>query len=335
MINTIASGAGPTGDLRLEALNRRIAGRQILAGIDLAVAPGECLALLGPSGCGKSTILRLIAGLDRPDGGRILLAGRDITALSPGRRQVAMVFQSYALYPHLSVERNLLLGMELRGVPRQQRQQEADRVLSMLQLESFRSRRPSELSGGQRQRVALARALLRRPQVFLLDEPMSNLDAQLREELRPQLRAILCGGEAPVIYVTHDQQEAMGIADRIAVLQNGRLQQCGTPQELYANPANVVVASFIGRPQINLLDRGDGSLLGIRPEHLQAVEDGGVAVRVLSREWHGASQQLTVASPHGDLRWTTSGAEPINDQLRLGWQLQHEHRFDLATGLRY
>ena len=335
MINTIASGAGPTGDLRLEALNRRIAGRQILAGIDLAVAPGECLALLGPSGCGKSTILRLIAGLDRPDGGRILLAGRDITALSPGRRQVAMVFQSYALYPHLSVERNLLLGMELRGVPRQQRQQEADRVLSMLQLESFRSRRPSELSGGQRQRVALARALLRRPQVFLLDEPMSNLDAQLREELRPQLRAILCGGEAPVIYVTHDQQEAMGIADRIAVLQNGRLQQCGTPQELYTNPANVVVASFIGRPQINLLDRGDGSLLGIRPEHLQAVEDGGVAVRVLSREWHGASQQLTVASPHGDLRWTTSGAEPINDQLRLGWQLQHEHRFDLATGLRY
>ena len=334
MINTIASGAGPTGDLRLEALNRRIAGRQILAGIDLAVAPGECLALLGPSGCGKSTILRLIAGLDRPDGGRILLAGRDITALSPGRRQVAMVFQSYALYPHLSVERNLLLGMELRGVPRQQRQQEADRVLSMLQLESFRSRRPSELSGGQRQRVALARALLRRPQVFLLDEPMSNLDAQLREELRPQLRAILCGGEAPVIYVTHDQQEAMGIADRIAVLQNGRLQQCGTPQELYTNPANVVVASFIGRPQINLLDRGDGSLLGIRPEHLQAVEDGGVAVRVLSREWHGASQQLTVASPHGDLRWTTSGAEPIHDQLRLGWQLQHEHRFDLATGLR-
>ena len=334
MINTIASGAGPTGDLRLEALNRRIAGRQILAGIDLAVAPGECLALLGPSGCGKSTILRLIAGLDRPDGGRILLAGRDITALPPGRRQVAMVFQSYALYPHLSVERNLLLGMELRGVPRQRRQQEADRVLSMLQLESFRSRRPSELSGGQRQRVALARALLRRPQVFLLDEPMSNLDAQLREELRPQLRAILCGGEAPVIYVTHDQQEAMGIADRIAVLQNGRLQQCGTPQELYANPANVVVASFIGRPQINLLDRGDGSLLGIRPEHLQAVEDGGVAVRVLSREWHGASQQLTVASPHGDLRWTTSGAEPINDQLRLGWQLQHELRFDLATGLR-
>ena len=334
MINTIASGAGPTGDLRLEALNRRIAGLQILAGIDLAVAPGECLALLGPSGCGKSTILRLIAGLDRPDGGRILLAGRDITALPPGRRQVAMVFQSYALYPHLSVERNLLLGMELRGVPRQQRQQEADRVLSMLQLESFRSRRPSELSGGQRQRVALARALLRRPQVFLLDEPISNLDAQLREELRPQLRAILCGGEAPVIYVTHDQQEAMGIADRIAVLQNGRLQQCGTPQELYVNPANVVVASFIGRPQINLLDRGDGSLLGIRPEHLQAVEDGGVAVRVLSREWHGASQQLTVASPHGDLRWTTSGAEPINDQLRLGWQLQHELRFDLATGLR-
>lgn len=336
MSSSIAPGPEPnqTAALRLEQLSRRIGGKTILAGIDLAVEPGECLALLGPSGCGKSTILRLIAGLDRPDGGRILLAGRDITALAPGRREVAMVFQSYALYPHLSVERNLSLGMELRGVPRQRRQQEADRVLSMLQLENFRGRRPSELSGGQRQRVALARALLRRPQVFLLDEPMSNLDAQLREELRPQLRAILCGGGAPVVHVTHDQQEAMGIADRIAVLQDGRVQQCGTPQELYKTPANVVVASFIGRPQINLLDLGDGSLLGIRPEHLHAVEEGGLPVQVLNREWLGANQQLTVSSRHGELRWTTGAAQPINDQLRLGWQPQHEHRFDQATGQR-
>jgi multiple sugar transport system ATP-binding protein len=336
MKGTIAPGPGPTQNtgLRLAQLSRRIGGRMVLAGIDLAVKPGECVALLGPSGCGKSTILRLIAGLDSPDGGSIMLAGRDITALAPGRREVAMVFQSYALYPHLSVERNLSLGMELRGVSRQRRQQEADRVLDMLQLGNFRDRKPSELSGGQRQRVALARALLRRPQVFLLDEPMSNLDAQLREELRPQLREILCAGEAPVVYVTHDQQEAMGVADRIGVLQGGILQQCGTPQELYNSPANVVVASFIGRPQINLLELGDGSLVGIRPEHLHPVKDGGLPVRVVNREWHGANQQLTVSSRHGQLRWTTGAAQPINDQLRLGWQAEHEHRFDQATGQR-
>jgi multiple sugar transport system ATP-binding protein len=170
--------------------------------------------------------------------------------------------------------------------------------------------------------------------VFLLDEPMSNLDAQLREELRPQLRAILCGGSAPVVYVTHDQQEAMGIADRIAVLDQGRIQQCGTPQELYHRPANLVVAGFIGRPRMNLLDQGDGTLLGIRPEHLLPVTQGGLAVQVQSREWHGASQLLTLSSPQGELRWSCGGQQAIGDSLQLGWQPQHEHRFDAASGLR-
>lgn len=326
--------SAPAPALRLEGLERRLGQRSILAGIDLRVEPGECVALLGPSGCGKSTILRLIAGLDQPDGGRILLGERDITALPAGRRQVAMVFQSYALYPHLSVARNLSLGMELRGVSRQQRQLEIARVLAMLQLEDQSQRRPADLSGGQRQRVALARALLRQPRVFLLDEPMSNLDAQLREELRPQLRTILCGSQAPVVYVTHDQQEAMGIADRIAVLQQGRLQQCGTPQELYGTPANVAVARFIGRPQINLLPMQDGLLVGIRPEHLYRVTEGGLPVRVLSREWHGASQQLTLSSPHGELRWTCDGSQPIASTLQLGWDRRHEHRFQQASGLR-
>ena len=326
--------SAPAPALRLEGLERRLGQRSILAGIDLRVEPGECVALLGPSGCGKSTILRLIAGLDQPDGGRILLGERDITALPAGRRQVAMVFQSYALYPHLSVARNLSLGMELRGVSRQQRQLEIARVLAMLQLEDQSQRRPADLSGGQRQRVALARALLRQPRVFLLDEPMSNLDAQLREELRPQLRTILCGSQAPVVYVTHDQQEAMGIADRIAVLQQGRLQQCGTPQELYGTPANVAVARFIGRPQINLLPMQDGLLVGIRPEHLYPVTEGGLPVRVLSREWHGASQQLTLSSPHGELRWTCDGSQPIASTLQLGWDRRHEHRFQQASGLR-
>lgn len=326
--------SAPAPALRLEGLERRLGQRSILAGIDLRVEPGECVALLGPSGCGKSTILRLIAGLDQPDGGRILLGERDITALPAGRRQVAMVFQSYALYPHLSVARNLSLGMELRGVSRQQRQLEIARVLAMLQLEDQSQRRPADLSGGQRQRVALARALLRQPRVFLLDEPMSNLDAQLREELRPQLRTILCGSQAPVVYVTHDQQEAMGIADRIAVLQRGRLQQCGTPQELYGTPSNVAVARFIGRPQINLLPMQDGILVGIRPEHLYPVTEGGLPVQVLSREWHGASQQLTLSSPHGELRWTCDGSQPIASTLQLGWDRRHEHRFQQASGLR-
>ncbi len=320
--------------LRLEGLCRRIGGRPILDGINLEVAAGECLALLGPSGCGKSTVLRVIAGLDPCDGGRILLDGRDISQQKPARRRVAMVFQSYALYPHLSVERNLSLGMELRGVDPEQRERELAAVLELLQLSALRRRRPSELSGGQRQRVALARALLRKPQLMLLDEPMSNLDAQLREELRPQLRTILCGGRAPAIYVTHDQQEAMGIADRIAVLQEGRLQQCGTPQELYQHPANLFVAGFIGRPQINLLPQGDGTVVGIRPEHLRAVDEGGLAVRVRSREWHGASQLLLLESAQGPLRWTCDGNQTLGDDLRLGWERRHEHRFEQASGER-
>jgi multiple sugar transport system ATP-binding protein len=331
--STGTAAAGATS-LRLEGLCRRIGGRSILAGIDLEVGAGECLALLGPSGCGKSTVLRVIAGLDPCDGGRVLLDGRDITRQPPARRRVAMVFQSYALYPHLSVERNLTLGMELRGVAPQQREQELAGVLELLQLSALRSRRPAELSGGQRQRVALARALLRKPQLMLLDEPRRNLDAQLREELRPQLRAILSGGRAPAIYVTHDQQEAMGIADRIAVLQDGRLQQCGTPQELYHHPTNLFVAGFIGRPQINLLPQADGTVIAVRPEHLVAVASGGLPVRVLNREWHGASQQLLLESAQGQLRWTCDGNQAVGDELRLGWERRHEHRFQQASGER-
>jgi multiple sugar transport system ATP-binding protein len=320
--------------LQLMGVRRQIGQRTILAGIDLQVAAGECMALLGPSGCGKSTVLRLIAGLDRCDGGRIHLAGRDLTTTTAAERQVAMVFQSYALYPHLTVERNLSLGLQLRRVPAAERRSDLERVLALLQLDDLRQRLPAQLSGGQRQRVALARALLRRPSVFLLDEPMSNLDAQLREELRPQLRAILCGGSAPVVYVTHDQQEAMGIADRIALLDQGRIQQCGTPQELYERPTNLFVASFIGRPRINLLPEDNGTVLGIRPEHLEPVDEGGLPVRVVSREWHGASQLLVLTSPRGELRWTCDGQQPIGDNLRLGWRRQHEHRFDQSSGER-
>ncbi|QEY31688.1 ABC transporter ATP-binding protein [Synechococcus sp. RSCCF101] len=322
--------------LALEAISRSVGGRTIIDRVSLQVEPGECLALLGPSGCGKSTILRLIAGLDAPSSGEIRLAGEAITHWPPARRRVGMVFQSYALYPHLDVWRNLTLGLQVRGVRPTQQQEAVERVLSLLQLEEVRHRRPSALSGGQRQRVALARALLRSPSLYLLDEPMSNLDAQLREDLRPQLRRWLCGGEQPVVYVTHDQQEAMGLADRIAVLLGGRLQQVGTPQELYERPASLVVACFIGRPQINLFPEQGGRVLAVRPEHLHACDDpdAGLPARVVSREWLGATQLVSVDTPRGALRWLADGKVAVPDSLRLGWRPEREHWFEAGSGAR-
>ena len=321
--------------LELRQLGRRIGGRSLLSDLNLRVEAGECLALLGPSGCGKTTTLRLVAGLESPEeGGRILLGERDITAEPAGRRRVAMVFQSYALYPHLSVTANLALGLRVRGVPPQERERRIAAVLELLQLAELRERRPAQLSGGQRQRLALARALLRQPALMLLDEPMSNLDAQLREELRPELRRLLCGGEAPVLYVTHDQQEAIGLADRLALLEGGRLQQVGTARELYEQPRNRFVASFLGRPALNLLPPRDGRQLGLRPEHLRPVAEGGVAARPLRREWWGSQQLLWLESDLGQLRLLLPAEHPCPDALRVGWERHHELWFDAASGER-
>ncbi len=320
--------------LELRHLSRRIGERTLLEGLSLQVAPGECLALLGPSGCGKSTTLRLVAGLDPASGGQVLLNGEDLSGQGAGQRQVAMVFQSYALYPHLSVMGNLELGLKVRAVPPQEREQRIGAMLAMLQLGELRQRRPAQLSGGQRQRVALARALLRQPRIVLLDEPMSNLDAQLREELRPQLRQLLCGGEPPVIYVTHDQQEAIGIADRLALLEGGRLQQLGPPRELYDNPANRFVASFLGRPAINWFAAEPHRQLGLRPEHLFLVESGGLPARLQRREWWGHQQLLWLDTPRGSLRLLTSGATEPSGDLRLDWHRDHELWFDPHSGAR-
>jgi multiple sugar transport system ATP-binding protein len=322
------------GGLELRQLGREVGGRCLLDRLDLQVAPGECVALLGPSGCGKSTTLRLVAGLDPASGGQVLLDGVDLSGRSPGERQVAMVFQSYALYPHLSVEGNLDLGLKVRGLAPRERQQRIDATLELLQLGELRQRRPAQLSGGQRQRVALARALLRQPRIVLLDEPMSNLDAQLREDLRPELRRLLCGREQPVIYVTHDQQEAVGMADRIALLEAGRLQQVGSPRELYTNPASRFVASFLGRPAINLLAIEPGRQLGLRPEHLRLDDNGAVAARLLRREWWGHQQLLWLQTQWGALRVLTAPEAPIPPEPRLGWQRQHELWFDPASGAR-
>jgi multiple sugar transport system ATP-binding protein len=325
--------------LRLHQLSRRVQQQTLLDELTLEVAPGEILALLGPSGCGKSTTLRLIAGLDQASSGEIELGGAVITQLPPAQRQVAMVFQSYALFPHLSVERNLSLGMELRGVSKSEITRDLEQVLALLQLEGLRQRRPAELSGGQRQRVALARALLRKPDLFLLDEPMSNLDAQLREDLRGELRTLLRSTGVPVVYVTHDQHEAMGLADRIAVLREGRLQQIGTAEELYNTPSNRFVASFLGNPSINLIDTPECQL-GLRPERLQLAPAASAAVvdwsalegRVCHREWLGDRVITHVdCGLHGTLK-VVGDAGLANNPVQVRWHQQDALRFERESG---
>lgn len=330
-----------TGKLRLTQVSRRIGAQLLLDQLSLEVEPGEILALLGPSGCGKSTTLRLIAGLDPLSGGAVWLGERNLTPLPPGERRVGMVFQSYALYPHLSVERNLSLGLELRGQNQASIQGELQRVLSLLELEGLRQRRPAELSGGQRQRVALARALLRQPDLFLLDEPMSNLDARLREDLRPELRQLLRSAGVPVIVVTHDQQEAMGLADRIAVLQEGRLQQLDTAEQLYSRPANRFVARFIGTPSINLFSR-DGQEIGLRPEHLELARPDapqaegwrGLDGQISHQEWLGDRVVVHLTSPGGMTLRVLRPRPAPEGPWQVRWSSDAELHFDPRTGVR-
>ena len=319
--------------LQLRAINKRFGERQVLHQLDLDVANGECVALLGASGCGKSTALRLIAGLDHPDQGSIRINDAEMVDVPAERRRVGMVFQSYALFPHLNVWDNLELGLRMRGGSAANRDERIRGVLEVLQLSGQARQRPSQLSGGQRQRVALARALLRDPLVYLLDEPMSNLDAQLREDLRPQLRRLMIGGEQPVVYVTHDQQEAMALADRIAVMREGRIEQIGTPRELYLQPASTYVAQFIGRPQMNLLPASDGVITGIRPDDLR-LDPAGSPCTILSREWFGANQMLLVRCDRGDLRLVCPGETAIGAEPRISWPSACEHRFDAVSGHR-
>ncbi|MGB1621355.1 MAG: ABC transporter ATP-binding protein [Synechococcus sp.] len=319
--------------LTLSKIGRRFGPTWILRDLDLEVGEGECVALLGPSGCGKSTALRLIAGLDQPDEGEVLIAGEPQNRIPADRRRIGMVFQSYALFPHLSVRRNLSLGLQIRGASTADQRERVNQILEVVRLSDQAERRPAELSGGQRQRVALARALLRDPLVYLLDEPMSNLDAQLRDELRPDLRRLILSGPQPVVYVTHDQQEAMALADRIAILRAGRIEQIGTPQQLYNTPQTTFVAQFIGRPPMNLLQPDNGVTVGIRPEHLR-FDRTGMPCRLINREWHGASQHLLLDTQRGSLRMVCSGDTPLNETGAVCWDSGLEHRFDASSGQR-
>ena len=232
--------------IAIEKLTKRFGAKTVLDGIELRIAAGELFFLLGPSGCGKTTLLRAVAGLNEPDEGRIRVGDRDLTHVPPHRRDMGMVFQSYALWPHLTLRENVAFGLEMRGVKRAEIRRRALRALELVKLADRANARPNELSGGQQQRVALARALVIEPQCLLLDEPLSNLDAKLRLEMRTEIRRICKEAGLTAIYVTHDQKEALSIADRLAILDQGRLLQVGTPQEVYTRPVNRFAAQFIG-----------------------------------------------------------------------------------------
>ncbi|MCC7024985.1 MAG: ATP-binding cassette domain-containing protein [Thermomicrobiales bacterium] len=257
-------------------LTKRFDGFVAVDGIDLASADGEFLVLLGPSGCGKTTLLRMIGGLEPPTGGDVLIGGNVVTDLPPRARQIAMVFQSYALYPHMSVANNIAFPLKAAKLPKAEQERRIAWAAGILGIDELLQRKPRQLSGGQRQRVALARALVREPTVFLLDEPLSNLDAQRRASARDELQGFQRRVGTTTIYVTHDQVEAMGMGDRIAVMDRGHIRQLGTPSEIYDDPADTFVATFLGSPPMNLVPTADGrELLGFRPEHFVPWHENG------------------------------------------------------------
>ncbi|SDE78533.1 ABC transporter ATP-binding protein [Limimaricola pyoseonensis] len=280
--------------IELAGVEKWFGNAQVIKGVDLAIEEGEFVIFVGPSGCGKSTLLRMIAGLEGTSRGQILIGGRDATAEPPSKRGLAMVFQSYALYPHMTVAENMGFSLKAAGVKPEERARQVAEAARVLRLEEYLERRPRDLSGGQRQRVAIGRSIVRDPTAFLFDEPLSNLDAALRVEMRYEIAKLHQSLASTMIYVTHDQVEAMTLADRIVVLEAGRIAQVGTPKELYEHPANLFVAQFIGSPKMNVLPcrtgrgewqveggRGgaytggaDAVTLGIRPEHIELLPEG-------------------------------------------------------------
>jgi multiple sugar transport system ATP-binding protein len=354
--------------LALHGIAKSYGPVQVLRDLSLEVERGEFLVLLGPSGCGKSTLLNIVAGLDQADRGRVAIGDQDVTALEPRRRDIAMVFQSYALYPTMTARQNMAFGLRMRGVARAEIDRAVLEAARLLQIEPLLDRRPAQLSGGQRQRVAIGRAIVRRPAVFLFDEPLSNLDAKLRAETRLELKELHRRLGATMVYVTHDQVEAMTLASRIAVLNRGAIEQIGTPQEIYDRPATAFVAGFTGAPPMNLVPgalhvsaagvafRPDGTsidlplppmlaaalprarasvLLGVRPEHVGVGGSAAVPLRPLAIEPTGADLyavfQLGATRIVGRFKpGDFTGAGPVP----LGFDLDHASLFDQETGLR-
>jgi multiple sugar transport system ATP-binding protein len=329
------------GALELKAVTKSFGKTEVIKGVDMTVQDGEFCVFVGPSGCGKSTLLRIIAGLEDATAGDILLDGRRMNDVAPARRELAMVFQSYALYPHLSVRDNMGLALRQAGVGKGEIRASTDKAAGMLSLEPLMDRRPAELSGGQRQRVAIGRAIVRTPKLFLFDEPLSNLDAALRVATRIEIARLHRELGATMIYVTHDQVEAMTLADRIVVLRAGCVEQVGAPMELYNNPANTFVAGFIGSPQMNFLKSAalgqTGETTGVRPEHLKIVSDGGQIPGVVSQvERLGGETNVYVRNEtHGLLTVRLFGEHDfeVDAQVQLGLEHTRTFHFDKA-GLR-
>ena len=356
--------------VRFDGISKSYGSVQVLHGIDLAIADGEFIALVGPSGCGKSTTLRMLAGLETITAGEIAIGDRVVNGLEPAERGIAMVFQSYALYPHMTVAKNMGYALMVAGRPKNEIKERVGAAARILGLEALLERRPSDLSGGQRQRVAMGRAIVRRPEVFLFDEPLSNLDAKLRTQMRTEIKRIHREVGATTVYVTHDQVEAMTLADRIVVMKDGVIQQVGTPDEVYERPANAFVAAFIGAPPMNLapgtvrdgtvemedgarvplprsqtVDAVDGRevLLGIRPDDI-APEGHGMDV---TEPWT-AESEVTIAEPLGPetlVFFPFAGSEWIAKMLRpralrggerlsMRFDLTRLHLFDAGTGER-
>jgi multiple sugar transport system ATP-binding protein len=345
-------------EVKYEGVSKTFGSTEALAPLDVTVPDGRFLAMLGPSGCGKTTALRLLAGLEKPTAGRILIGDRDVTALEPRHRDIAMVFQSYALYPHKSVAENIAYPLRLRRSAKPERDERVRKVAELLDIDKLLDRAPRQLSGGQRQRVALARAIIRRPQAFLMDEPLSNLDAQLRLQMRIEIKRLQRELSVTTLYVTHDQIEAMTMADLIAVMREGKLQQLAAPAELYAHPANLFVARFCGSPPMNVLDgeAADGAFthaggklagaasgqrgpvkLGFRPEHAKLVEPGtadALAGEIYVVEPLGNETLVTVRVGEQLLN-VRAGAEytrPVGERCAVQPLPGRTHLFDSESG---
>jgi multiple sugar transport system ATP-binding protein len=327
--------------LTLSGVTKSFGAVEIIKGVSLDVAEGEFVVFVGPSGCGKSTLLRIIAGLEDPTSGDILIGGARVNLVPPAKREIAMVFQTYALYPHLTVAGNMGLALKQAGRPKAEIAQSVERAALMLSLEAFLARRPAELSGGQRQRVAIGRAIVRKPKLFLFDEPLSNLDAALRVQTRIEIARLHRELGATAIYVTHDQVEAMTLAHRIVILNAGRVEQVGAPMALYNDPANIFVAGFIGSPRMNFLKAAAlgerAETLGIRPEHLTLSRGGeGIHGEVSHVEHLGGETNVYLrAEPHGLLTARLFGEHDfaVGERVRLRFEAARAFRFD-AGGAR-